>query len=393
MFVALMVYFLHSPPAPLAIGHHHVESLWASVQHRISALPGTLHHLQDNIQHNIHSLQDSIHGMHLQDGVHALQGSLSDGVHALQDGVHALQDSLSDGVHALQGSLSDGVHALQDGVHALQGSLSDGVHALQDSLSEGVHALQGQVSSGIQHKAQSLKDNLQHLQGNAHQLREQLNAQLHSAISPVLQYPSTRWPVYVYFAGAMACLLTSSVCHLLGCCSQHKSQLLWRLDYSGITVLLVASFFPPVFYGFLCEPFWRNFYLGSTSLFGMAVLVVSLADAFQQAKYRAFRAGLFAGLGLWGIVPVAHQFALHHDIYHVRVWLVLDLAMGESLAGAAPAGCVRIVCRAQCRGHARPRAQCPGHACTCGSGPAAEPGRRRRLPQAPSTWRAPPSTP
>jgi adiponectin receptor len=261
----------------------------------------------------------------LQEGLH---DSISSGVHALQDGVHVLQDSLQD-------SISTGVHVLQDGVHVLQDSLQDsistGVHVLQDgvhALQDSVHAIQDTVSSNLHSKAERLLDNLHHLQDNVHHVKEQLNSQLHSAMAPVLQYPATRWPVYVYFSGAMTCLLTSSVCHLLGCCSKHQSQWLWRLDYSGIYVLLVASFFPPVYYGFLCQPFWRNFYLISTTIFGLVVLVVSLAQTFQQAKYRPFRAGLFAGLGMYGVVPIAHLYVLHHDIYHVRLSLGLDVIMG-----------------------------------------------------------------
>lgn len=45
-------------------------------------------------------------------------------------------------------------------------------------------------------------------------------------------------------------------------------QTIWKYDYAGIVVLIVASFIPPVYYGFLCEPLLRNFYLISTCLMG-----------------------------------------------------------------------------------------------------------------------------
>lgn len=41
-----------------------------------------------------------------------------------------------------------------------------------------------------------------------------------------------------------------------------------RFDYTGITVLIVASFVPPIYYAFLCEPFWRIFYLVTTCMLG-----------------------------------------------------------------------------------------------------------------------------
>ena len=38
------------------------------------------------------------------------------------------------------------------------------------------------------------------------------------------QWPAQRWPIHVFTGGAITCMLTSSVCHLLGCCSFHISQ-------------------------------------------------------------------------------------------------------------------------------------------------------------------------
>lgn len=61
-----------------------------------------------------------------------------------------------------------------------------------------------------------------------------------------VEWPARRWPVYVFLGGAMICLLTSSICHLLGCCAAHINLVVWRFDYVGIAVLIVASFFPPV---------------------------------------------------------------------------------------------------------------------------------------------------
>ena len=68
-----------------------------------------------------------------------------------------------------------------------------------------------------------------------------------------ITWPVKRWPVYVFTAGAMLCLLTSTVCHLFGCCSQHVSQFIWRFDYVGIALLIVCSFYPPVYYGMPCN--------------------------------------------------------------------------------------------------------------------------------------------
>ena len=48
-------------------------------------------------------------------------------------------------------------------------------------------------------------------------------AQLVAALSDA-QWPTPRWPVHVFTAGAMTCLLTSSFCHLFGCCDWHWTK-------------------------------------------------------------------------------------------------------------------------------------------------------------------------
>jgi len=120
-------------------------------------------------------------------------------------------------------------------------------------------------AADLVHSAESLQHNIA---GRYQQASAALNAQLQQQLSAVVQYPMPRWPVYVYFAGACVCLLTSCVCHLLGCCQRHISQVVWRFDYAGIAVLIVASFYPAVYYAFLCQPYWRNFYLVTTTIAG-----------------------------------------------------------------------------------------------------------------------------
>jgi len=57
-------------------------------------------------------------------------------------------------------------------------------------------------------------------------------------------------------------------------------------------------------------------------------MVVSVHNSFQAKDYRVFRASLFAGLGLTGIVPVIHGWAVNYDIAAVHSALSLDVLMG-----------------------------------------------------------------
>ncbi|KAL3813698.1 hypothetical protein ACJIZ3_014966 [Penstemon smallii] len=129
-------------------------------------------------------------------------------------------------------------------------------------------------------------------------------------IAPLLVRPITRWPFFAFLGGAMFCLLASSTCHLLSCHSERLSYILLRLDYAGIAALISTSFYPPVYYSFMCYPFFCNLYLGFITLLGICTILVSLLPVFQNPEYRTFRAGLFVSMGLSGAAPILHKLIL-----------------------------------------------------------------------------------
>lgn len=133
---------------------------------------------------------------------------------------------------------------------------------------------------------------------------------LHSVIAPLVTQSITRWPFFVFLGGAMFCLLASSSCHLLSCHSERLSYIMLRLDYAGIAVLISTSFYPPVYYSFMCDPFFCNLYLGVITLFGIVTTIFSLLPSFQSPEFRSFRASLFFGMGMSGAVPVLHKLIL-----------------------------------------------------------------------------------
>lgn len=133
-------------------------------------------------------------------------------------------------------------------------------------------------------------------------------------IAPLLVRPISRWPFFAFLGGAMFCLLASSTCHLLSCHSRRVAYIMLRLDYAGIAALIATSFYPPVYYSFMCNPFLRNLYLISITVLGIATIGASLLPVFQNPEYRSIRAGLFFGMGVSGVVPVLHKLILfrHH---------------------------------------------------------------------------------
>jgi adiponectin receptor len=136
-----------------------------------------------------------------------------------------------------------------------------------------------------------------------------------------------RWPVFVFLAGACTCLLLSAICHTFGGMSREVNFSIWRLDYAGIAALIACSFFPPVYYAFLCAPAWRYFYLGVITTFATATLVVSTGKRFQSPVWRSTRATLFSALGLFGAVPILHQARCDmHATASAFAWLLFCVA-------------------------------------------------------------------
>ncbi|XP_020677049.1 heptahelical transmembrane protein 4-like [Dendrobium catenatum] len=128
-----------------------------------------------------------------------------------------------------------------------------------------------------------------------------------SSSSQLVGFVIPRWPFYLYLAGAMFCLLMSSACHLLSCHCHRTSYIMLRLDFAGISGLIVSSFYPLVYYTFTCNPFFRDLYLASITFFGLATVIISLTPVFDSAQFRPVRAVLFACMAASGVVPIAHK--------------------------------------------------------------------------------------
>lgn len=129
-------------------------------------------------------------------------------------------------------------------------------------------------------------------------------------IAPLMVRPITRWPFFAFLGGAMFCLLASSTCHLLSCHSKRLSYIMLRLDYAGIAALISTSFYPPVYYSFMCYPFFCNLYMGFITFLGIATILGSLLPVFDRPEFRTVRASLFFGMGLSGVAPILHKLIL-----------------------------------------------------------------------------------
>ncbi|CAA0806463.1 Heptahelical transmembrane protein 1 [Striga hermonthica] len=146
----------------------------------------------------------------------------------------------------------------------------------------------------------------------------------------------SRWPLVVFLCGAMLCLLWSSSCHLLSCHSKRLNTQLLHMDYVGITVMIITSFFPPIYYVFECQPKWQLLYLGSITAMGACTIIALLSPALSSGKHRTLRALLFVSMGLFGVVPAAHALVINWDHPHRNITLAYEGAMAFSyLLGTA----------------------------------------------------------
>ncbi|KAM5548006.1 heptahelical transmembrane protein 1 [Rosa sericea] len=160
-----------------------------------------------------------------------------------------------------------------------------------------------------------------------HDLKQITSQEMNNIASPGDRLSVALWPFYVFLAGSMFCLFSSSICHLFSCHSHPLNVLLLRIDYAGITTMIITSFFPPIYYIFQCDPRWQFIYLGGVTLMGICTIITLFSPKLSSSKFRTFRALLFASLGLFGIVPAVHASVVNWGNPKRDITLVYEVAM------------------------------------------------------------------
>ncbi|KAL6012215.1 Casein kinase I hhp2 [Asimina triloba] len=150
--------------------------------------------------------------------------------------------------------------------------------------------------------------------------------QTNHLLEPMSRVP--RWPWFIFLSGAMVCLACSSISHLFSCHSRSLNLFFWRLDYSGISLMIVSSFVPPIYYAFLCHPLSRLFYLTTIALLGLGVILTLLSPALSSPRFRPLRASLFLAMGFSGVVPATHALIINWDQPSCHVAVAYEALMG-----------------------------------------------------------------
>jgi len=131
-----------------------------------------------------------------------------------------------------------------------------------------------------------------------------------------------------FFVGAQCQMLFSTLFHMFCCHSPEIYMWFAKLDYSGITLMIVGSYYPPLYYGFSCSPQWRIVYMVFITLFGVVGICVSCIPIFSTSAYRLVRTGFFLAFGFFAIFPIPHM------IYLVGWDLISPIFLRELLMGS-----------------------------------------------------------
>ncbi|GMR63036.1 hypothetical protein PMAYCL1PPCAC_33231, partial [Pristionchus mayeri] len=139
-----------------------------------------------------------------------------------------------------------------------------------------------------------------------------------------------------FFAGAIVCLGLSFSFHTLSCHSKGVRKLFHKLDYLGISMLIVGSFIPWIYYGFYCRREPKITYIVLISILGVAAGFVSMLDKFAESAFRPIRAGVFVAMGLSGVVPAVHYMLTDgiDSMINENAFLHLLLMAGLYIVGA-----------------------------------------------------------
>jgi len=136
-----------------------------------------------------------------------------------------------------------------------------------------------------------------------------------------------RWVFAAFFAGAILCLGFSCVFHTVHCHSEFVGKLFSKLDYVGISFLILGSLVPWLYYSFYCQYQPKVIYLSVASVLGLSAIILSLWDEFAEPEYRSLRAGVFIAFGLSGAIPAIHYAVMEGWMnaitYSSLCWLVL----------------------------------------------------------------------
>ncbi|KAJ2884134.1 hypothetical protein FB639_002018 [Coemansia asiatica] len=136
--------------------------------------------------------------------------------------------------------------------------------------------------------------------------------------------------IYVYILAVLFCLLASVAFHTLSCHSSrvHFSSL--RCDFIGILTLIVGSFIPVGYYGFLHSYKILAGYMAMFVGIGVLGVAASILGKVEDPRRAAWRPVIFVAIAGSGLVPVIHGSILNGyqgAVDCISLWYVIAMSL------------------------------------------------------------------
>ncbi|CAH8526728.1 unnamed protein product [Schistosoma mattheei] len=128
--------------------------------------------------------------------------------------------------------------------------------------------------------------------------------------------------VQVFFTSAILALGFSWLFHTVYCHSERVGKLFNKLDYVGISLLVIGSFIPWIHYSFYCYNSFKLVYILAVLILGGFCAFVCTQDYFLSPTYRAARAHLQEGVhysALGWLILMAVLYISGATIYALRI--------------------------------------------------------------------------
>lgn len=151
----------------------------------------------------------------------------------------------------------------------------------------------------------------------------------------ILSYTSIL-PLLGNIVAAFFCLGCSATFHLLSVKSVYLNKILARLDYGGISFLILGTVYAILHYSFACdEVFIPYIAFTSVMIFGTALcFFVTLVPSCDTPKFRPVRAGMFIGVGLSTISVFVYIGCWQNEYQLIFDFVLCGLGGGIYILGA-----------------------------------------------------------
>jgi len=135
-----------------------------------------------------------------------------------------------------------------------------------------------------------------------------------SASSTVFSLQDAMWShqlaFLIFYATVTICMLLSASYHLFGCVSRHINELLYKLDMTGICLMIFGSYLPGLTVGFSCRPDLALIYCLCIAAIIGGVIICHNVPACLDDKWFNVRIGLIVSTVLFAFLPCLHWYLI-----------------------------------------------------------------------------------